>query len=232
MRRPYCFLTRRGPKVCYSVANMNRAFLRVFCRRAKSVILRVSVLAVAFVHSQSAKAELSTANPLGFFTNLSSRLLQAEVGLRLDRIQIYPTNEYTPAVHRLLQVTANILDATTNRFNTNYPYLPSVFRPLFTNDNDHIYICGYEEENGPGYQTNAWRDLNDPPARAALQMRDYVYGIPVVIGAKKGFPNFNEVALDTVFQITRRLQIVRPSLTAPRSTWQTNQMFILGMPNP
>ena len=187
--------------------------------------------AVLFVHSPGANAQLSTADPLGFFTNLSSRLLQSELGLSLDRIQIYPTNQYTPAVHRLLQVTANILDATTNRFNTNHPYLPSVFRPLFTNDNDVLYICGYEEENGPGYTTNVWRDLNDPAARAALQARDYVYGIPVVIGAKKGFPNFNEFAVDTVFQITQKLQITRPSLFAPQSTWQTNQMFILGISN-
>jgi hypothetical protein len=199
-------------------------------RIAWNVLLGLSVIAVAVFHPVRAGAELTTADPLGFFTNLSSRLLQSEVGLSLNRIQIYPTNQYSPAVHRLLQVTANILDATTNRFNTNYPRLPSVFRPLFTNDNDRIYICGYEEENGLGY-TNAWRDLNDPAARGALQARDYVYGIPVVIGAKKGFPNFNAFAMQTVFQISRRLEITRPSTNAPKSTWQTNQMFILGISN-
>ena len=209
---------------------MNWASLRVFCHRAKSAVLILGVLAALFIHPPKTHGELSTAAPLGFFTNLSSRLLQSEWGLNLNRIQIYPTNQYTPAVHRLLQVTANILDATTNRFNTNYPYLPSVFRPLFTNDNSYIYICGYEEETGLGY-TNAWRDLNSPTDRAALQPRDCVYGIPVIIGAKKGFPNFNEFAVDTVFQITRRLQIVRPTTVAPRSTWQTNQMFVLGISN-
>lgn len=189
------------------------------------------LLAALLAFPDKANAELSTADPLGFFTNLSSRLLQSELGMNLNRIQIHPTNQYSPPVHRLLQVTANLLDATTNRFNTNYPYLPSVFRPLFTNDNDRVYICGYEEENGPGFATHAWRDLNDPAARAALQARDYVYGIPLVIGAKKGFPNFNEFALDTVFQITRQLQIRRPSLVAPKSSWETNQMFILGISN-
>lgn len=197
---------------------------------SRNVLLGSALLVAAFVLPGRVKAELSTADPLGFFTNLSSRLLQSEAGLSLNRIQVYPTNQYTPAVHRLLQVTANILDATTNRFNTNHPFLPSVFRPLFTNDNDRIFICGYEEENGPGY-TNAWRDLNDPAARAMLQRRDYVYGVPVIIGAKQGFPNFNEFAMQTVFQLSRELQIVRPTVNAPQNTWQTNQMFVLGVSN-
>ena len=200
-------------------------------RIAKRVLFGFLLFVAVIFRPAPAAAELSTADPLGFFTNLSSRLLQSQMGLSLNRIQIYPTNEYTPAVHRLLQVTANILDATTNRFNTNYPYLPSVFRPLFTNDSDRIFICGYEEEAGPGYATNAWRDLNDPAARAALQSRDYGHGVPVIIGVKKGFPSFNEFAMQTVFQISRMLQITRPSLIAPMSTWQTNQMFILGISN-
>ncbi|MCW5556075.1 MAG: hypothetical protein KIS67_28450 [Verrucomicrobiae bacterium] len=175
-------------------------------------------------------SKLDTSDPLGFFTNLSARLLQSELGLKLGRIQVWPTNHYSPAVHRLLQVSANILDSTTNRFNDSYPYLPSVFRPRFTNDGQTIYICGYEEA-GPAALTNVWRDLNDPADRDALQEGDYVHGIPVVIGAKKGFPNFNEFAMQSVFQITRRLQLTRPSVSAPRSTWQTNQVFIMGISN-
>ncbi len=58
---------------------------------------------------------ITTDNPVGFFTNVASRLLSAELNVDLHHIQIYPTNQYTPAVHRLLQVTANIYDATTNR---------------------------------------------------------------------------------------------------------------------
>lgn len=199
----------------------HRAFLRV---------LQLLLLTLLLMRPGFARGELPTADPLGFFTNLSSRLLQSELGLSLNRIQIYPTNQYSPAVHRLLRVTANILDATNNRFNTNYPYLPSVFRPVFTNDNGQIYICGYEEEHGLGY-TNIWRDLNDPTARAALRARDCVHGIPFVIAARKGFPNFNEFAMQTVFQITRRLQITRPSVNTPKINWQTNQMFTLGISN-
>src|SRR5262249_9404772 len=43
-------------------------------------------------------------DPIGSFTNIASRLLQSELGVDLNRIQIYPTNLYTPSVHRLLQV--------------------------------------------------------------------------------------------------------------------------------
>ena len=45
-------------------------------------------------------------------------------------IPLWPTNFYTPSVHRLFQLAANIYDATTNR-SLVYPYLPSVFRPVF-----------------------------------------------------------------------------------------------------
>src|SRR5689334_17628989 len=81
-----------------------------------------------------ADSGLDTSSPIGFFTNLASRLLKSELNLNLSRLQIYPTNQYTPAVHRLLQLTANVYDATTNRYNDPYPHFPTVFRPQFTND--------------------------------------------------------------------------------------------------
>ena len=67
---------------------------------------------------------VNTDSPIGFFTNVANRLLQSQLGLSLNHIQVFPTNQYTPAVHRLLQVTANLYDATTNRPDTDYPYLP------------------------------------------------------------------------------------------------------------
>ena len=81
---------------------------------------------------------LDTGSPVGFFTNVASRLLSSELKLNLTQIQIYPTNQYTPAVHRLLQVTANIYDAMTTNF------YPSVFRPLFTRDaSGNVFMTGY-----------------------------------------------------------------------------------------
>ena len=60
-------------------------------------------------------------SPIGFFTNVAARLLQSQLGLSLNHLQLYPTNQYTPSVHRLLQVTANLYDATTNRALTGLP---------------------------------------------------------------------------------------------------------------
>jgi hypothetical protein len=51
---------------------------------------------------------VSTDSPIGFFTNVANRLLQSQLGLSLNHIQVFPTNQYTPSVHRLLQVTANL----------------------------------------------------------------------------------------------------------------------------
>ena len=58
------------------------------------------------------------------------------------QIQLWPTNFYTPSVHRLLQLAANIYDATTNNPATRYPYLPHVFQPVFLtpNNGNQVFI--------------------------------------------------------------------------------------------
>jgi hypothetical protein len=174
---------------------------------------------------------LRTDDPEAFFNNLGARLLRSHMNLDLNRLQVWPANQYTPAVHRLLQVTANLYDATTNRFNADPPYLPTVFRPLFTNDDGSIYICGYTEESNDACLTNRWLDLSRTEDRETIETRSYVHGIPFVIGVKKGFPNFNEFTLQGTFQVARKLQITRPSLNAPLSQYETNQMFVLGITN-
>src|SRR5207248_2225412 len=78
--------------------------------------------------------------PLTFFTNVGhilflsqSNSLWRQIGITnfgITNIPVYPTNLYLPFVHRLLQVAANIYDATTN------DPLPSVFLPIVkTNKN-------------------------------------------------------------------------------------------------
>jgi len=181
--------------------------------------------------SVRAGPKLDTSDPLGFFTNLSSRLLQSELNLNLTQIQIYPTNQYTPSVHRLLQVTANILDAATNRFGTNYPYFPSVLRPVFTNQAGNVYINGFVDETNTLFLTNTLRDISDASSAASVRRDGLVFGVPPVIGAKKGFPNFNEFAMQSVVQVTRKLEVVRSSFSAPQSEWRTNMMFVLGISN-
>ncbi|MDW7980090.1 MAG: hypothetical protein RMH97_05940, partial [Verrucomicrobiales bacterium] len=159
--------------------------------------------------------------------------------LSVTNIPIWPINFYTPSVHRLLQLAANIYDATTNS-----PF-PSVFRPIFRRDGTNVFIAGYIEERDARLVLNAppMLDLNNPADRQRVPVagvpfdldnpknEPLVWGIPVVIGAKKGLPNFNEFAMQSVVQITRKLQITRPSTTAPMREWRTNQMFVLGISN-
>jgi hypothetical protein len=193
--------------------------------------------------------------PLDFFTNAADRLLRVGLApmnaglvtplfyptnLSITYIPIYPPNSnyYSAAVHRLLQVAVNIYDATTNRVQTAYPHhnLPSVFRPVFgvTNNNQSVYIAGYVEETGVDFLRNPWLDLDLPAdrnllANPVIRSNANVYGIPVVIGAKKGFPNFNEFVLQTAVQVSRKVEVRKPQpFIRPN---QTNQMFLVGISN-
>ena len=181
---------------------------------------------------------LNTGSPVSFFTNVASRLLSSELNLNLTGIQVYPTNQYTPAVHRLLQVTANVYDATTTNF---YPH---IFRPLFSRDagglGTNVFIAGYELQTAAiteGNETTS-PDLALPIDASDLStangqvinLATNVYGVPWVIGAKKGFPNFNEFAMESAFQITRKLQYTRNTNTTPFQ-YASNQMYIMSITN-
>jgi hypothetical protein len=174
---------------------------------------------------------VTTESPIGFFTNVASRLLKSELNLDLNRIQLYPTNQYTPSVHRLLQVTANLYDAITNRTITDYPYLPTVFRPLFTNEGGVIYISGYVEEIGINVLDAPIRDLQSAADRSELATTDMVCGVPLVIGAKKGFPNFNKFVMHSQVQVTRKLQFHRLGTSNTAQVNEIDQMFVVTVTN-
>ena len=165
---------------------------------------------------------------------------------------------YTPAVNRLLQLAANMYDATTNRYYSPDFSLafPTVFRPFFwvTNVNGlftNVYIKGYVEVtnlasqnpinqaevpydlqyNGPAAFNN-FTQLNPGGVNSGLNYYINVFGVPWIIGAKKGFPNFNEFSMQTFSEITRKLQIHRSSIdTNVSPTWTTNMMYIVGISN-
>jgi hypothetical protein len=152
------------------------------------------------------------------------------------QIPIWPTNYYTPSLHRLLQLAANLYDATTNRginpgtdpgYPTSpaYPYLPTVFRPLF-NEVGHnqagqrqVFVNAYSEVTSKdltaggkfGSPFNGSRlphdlsDANDISTLGTVQQYDMVYNVPVVIGARKGLPSFDELTADTQVQAARKL---------------------------
>jgi hypothetical protein len=174
-------------------------------------------------------------SPLDFFTNVAARVLLTEMNVDLNHIEVYPTNQYTPAVHRLLQVTANVYDATTTN------YFPSVFRPLFTLDGaGDVFISGFT--NVPSVSGPADPQLESPLDAAAwaalpgpvINLATNVYGIPWIIGVKKGFPNFNEFVEENILGVTRRLQVTR-DLDYEKANFPkirltgTNQMYIFSL---
>ena len=221
----------------------NKNVRTFFCR----VWLRLSVLGLlmVIVGMASAKPIIKTDNPTEFFTNVASRLLSAQLNLDLKRIQIYPVDQYTPSVHRLLQVTANLYDATTNRTATGYPFLPSVFRPLFRSaTNGDILIAGYREVQDASMVNDGTApvmvDLESSPDRSLIppvgtpfgtndESEPMVYGVPLVVGAKKGYPNFNEFAMQTAVTVLRRLEFRRDLANSVIN--ETNQMYIVGISN-
>jgi hypothetical protein len=187
--------------------------------------------------------------PVGFFTNAANRLLSAHADFADDQlstgnIQIYPTNRnhYSPAVHRMLQMAANMYDASTNKITAapdDFDY-PSVFRPVFGLKNGtNIYIVDYVEvTNGINIPTPYSLQDDVTPLIAAINAGGAtnvvnIYGIPWVVGARKGFPNFNKFSMQHTVQLSRKLQITRPLPPAGLSvsTWHTNVQYTIGVSN-
>jgi hypothetical protein len=185
--------------------------------------------------------------PLQLFTNAAQKIF-AQLNLRdgynnlitVTNIPLYPTNYYTPAVHRVLQLAANMFEATSTNL------YPCSYRPYFSQSivgtNNNIVISGYDLVNGadtlPTYTNNLTIpiDLYDATNRASISgvnpIHMNVYGAPWLIGARKGFPNLNEIVMQSVSQITRKLQVRRPNTTTTDfSQFHTTQLIMAGISN-
>ncbi|HWY74204.1 MAG TPA: hypothetical protein VN281_01230, partial [Verrucomicrobiae bacterium] len=129
-------------------------------------------------------------------------------------------------------------------------FYPSVFRPTFGRTNltinlnvgttniNVVYISGYEEVPALSSPNDLYwlakplslpEDINQLPNNTATNHVN-VYGVPWIIGAKKGLPNFNQFASQTFSHITRRLDVDKSAGSA-RTSWRTNQMYIIGVSN-
>ena len=191
-------------------------------------LIRTICILILILVSGNAKADpqLNIDNPTEFFTTVASNLLQKQLGVNLTHIQVYPENDYSPAVHRLLQVTANIYDAMTTNF------YPTIFRPYFTSDGTNVFISGYEQVDSTNVAPQAPPlTLSDAIQAGLIQTNTTlnIYGIPWILGAKKGLPNFNEATIVGISDMTRRLEATRP-LPTPGPV-QLNQMIIVGVSN-
>ncbi len=159
--------------------------------------------------------------------------------ISLTNIQIYnlsrnapyytTNNEYTATTHRVLQLAANLYDSVTRRsLGTTNDY-PSVFRPTFYKTPTNLIISGYVEERSTDFLRFPWVSIGevaDSTLVGPITNRNII-GIPFVVGAKKGYPNFNEASLQTVVQVSRKLEF-RKNLAGGMFT---NQMYVLGISN-
>lgn len=159
----------------------------------------------------SASAAVSLHPPETFFTTIADRLLRQQLGLRLTEVQIAPTNQYDSAVHRIFQVTANIYDATTTNDS------PAVFRPLFNVTSNGVFLAGFTNDSSVS-TFPAWLESNP-------------YGVPMVIAARKGIPNFNEFTVRTDVSVRRKLQVTRAAPFPGSTLTGTNQMYLVSVSN-
>ena len=184
----------------------------------------------------------------------------------LTNIPIYRTNQpgirYNASVHRMLQLAANIYDSTVNTnvqsglFKgkapppPNFRY-PSVFRPVFglgTNGtNVGINIIGYVQVSGSNaspqvYNQIARSNYYDLPAAYTLLLHNpassniNISGIPWIVGATKGLPQFYQYSYDTGFLYERKLLFARaaaggglPNTNNPPQ--YTNQFYVMAATN-
>ena len=154
----------------------------------------------------------------------------------ITNIPVLVSNQfvYSPAVNRLLQLAANMYDATTNRYydNTLTP-LPTLFQPVFgkvfNGVNTDVYITNFVELTGSAIGANLTNqsplDLGNPVDLGNLQPTNLVYGVPIIVGAKKGLPNFNQFAMQSAFLIQRKLLFIRSSTNASPDTFGVYEQF-------
>src|SRR5262249_37644168 len=76
-------------------------------------------------------------------------------------------------------------------------------------------------------------DLSNPSDRSsAAPGADVIFfGFPLVVGAKRGFPNFNEFAMQTRVLVSRLLEFRRAAGDTIGPVIETNQMYVIGISN-
>ena len=95
-----------------------------------------------------------------------------------------------------------------------------MFRPVFRcaaaekEGGNNLWIIAYREvapADTPALLSSIRpHDLSDPADRLVRPL-DMVYNVPLVIGAKKGLPSFDEFTMDTQIQMARKLIYHRAS---------------------
>jgi hypothetical protein len=216
-----------------------------------------------YIHTYYGISQTLPTPPYTYFTNIDGmQVTNIAYGGQTNQIPAFGVTNipvyvngtfvYTPAINRILQLAANIYDSVTwtNDPLTGISNYPSVFRPIFWTTNEvnslgfrqtNVYIKGYVYVVEP-LVTNGNPIFNAPVEVNTLPFgitTSNVWGVPWIIGAKKGFPNFNAFEWQSSFFIERELQFTRDksdpepaNSTFPFGrTYHTNQMYIVGVSN-
>src|SRR5208283_2188416 len=95
------------------------------------------------------------------------------------------------------------------------------------NRGNQVFITGYREVQDANLLLNQpVLDLSIARDRGTLQgINQMAWGIPLVIGAKKGLPNFNKLAMQTQVQVCRKLQFHRQGNSNISPINELDQMF-------
>ncbi len=213
-----------------------------FFTNAADLMLKASIDGIITISNRS--QALFWGRQLGTYYLIGDTLVSTNFSV--NNIQVYSPlgtnypgfrqNEYSPAIHRILQVAVNIYDNMTNRYAGGAPtgpYLPTVFRPIYQKTATNLFISGWMEVTSAAQVGNGWTMnlaqmfTNNTVAKNVGLTNDNFYGEHLVIGAKKGHPNFNELALQTTTEISRKLEVVKASAGGKPSA--TNQMFLFSM---
>jgi hypothetical protein len=166
------------------------------------------------------------------FTNRTDELLQAQLGIRVNAIQISSSTNsairYTAFIHHLLQQAADEFDATNHSAGFEFP---SVFRPQFsctTNDTaTNLTITNWTAVTDDIQQILArpfWS-----PKDSNIQPDDNVWGIPFVVGHKANIPNFNEYSYVDGVAVNRKLLFNRHDTSSP--PFRTNLLYTMSASN-
>jgi hypothetical protein len=235
----------------------------------------------------SMPANLVPWTPLGFFTNAAELLLRSQTfgfanystnssgfitetnffaHFGVTNIPIYRPNQpgirYDASVHRMLQLAANIYDATVPTNYTSVPDTngivppplrhPSVFRPLFGLAYSNttpigINIIGYAQVTNPPTASTPttinqlgqpFYDLPDAMAKlqqGVVNSNVNIWGIPWVVGANKGLPQFYQYSYESSILYERKLMFNRynngglPDTNKPPQ--YTNQFYCMFVSN-
>jgi hypothetical protein len=219
----------------------------------------------------SMPTNLGAWKPLGFFTNAAELLLRSQTFMYTNylgtntnfvtgplifhfgvtNIPIYRTNQpgirYNTSVHRMLQLAANIYDATnpTNLQSQN-PVLPlvrhpTVFRPLFQITNTGttsvgLNISGYALVTNDAYtqMLKPYQEMSNSLG-GSFDTNGNVAGIPWVVAANSGLPEFNQYSYQSGILFERKLLFVRDIVNGSPVTNKpphyTNQFYCMSISN-